>query len=396
MNIVRWLTSGTFRRATAMASHVEKLLAAQRDVLSPPAIQAVTEAIASLRQTLGQGADNAVIVAQMDNLEKVGNEWLKTYPNAAWRENVEVFLVAIAVAMAIRSFFLQPFKIPTGSMQPTLFGITDENLLGKNDVVIPNALHRFFSYWKDGVTYVHVVAKAGGTLESYEAAPKRLLLFNLYQRFQVGGQTYTVWFPPEDMLQRAGLLLRDDRDGTMHRSEKEFKPGEDLIRLKVLAGDHLFVNRIVFNFCHPQRGDIIVFSTKGIDPEAANHWGVDRNQYYIKRLVALGGEHVLIGDDQHLVINGKRLDSSTPNFENVYNFHNQAGDNQYFGHTHLGMLYDANQEFTVQTNHYMVMGDNTRHSLDSRFFGDFSQEFVIGKASFVYWPLSSRFGWGYQ
>ena len=60
----------------------------------------------------------------MENLEKAANKWLKPYPNAAWRENVEVLLVALAVAMGIRTFFLQPFKIPTGSMQPTLYGVT--------------------------------------------------------------------------------------------------------------------------------------------------------------------------------------------------------------------------------------------------------------------------------
>ncbi len=56
----------------------------------------------------------------MDGLEKAANKWLKPYPNATIRENVEVLLVALAVAMGIRTFFLQPFKIPTGSMQPTL------------------------------------------------------------------------------------------------------------------------------------------------------------------------------------------------------------------------------------------------------------------------------------
>ena len=34
-----------------------------------------------------------------------------------------VFLVAIVIAAGVRAYFLQPFKIPTGSMQPTLFGI---------------------------------------------------------------------------------------------------------------------------------------------------------------------------------------------------------------------------------------------------------------------------------
>ena len=65
----------------------------------------------------------------MENLEKAANKWLKPYPNAAWRENVEVLLVALAVAMGIRTFFLQPFKIPTGSMQPTLYGVTSRNLI---------------------------------------------------------------------------------------------------------------------------------------------------------------------------------------------------------------------------------------------------------------------------
>ena len=60
----------------------------------------------------------------MEKLEKAANKWLKPYPHAAWRENVEVLLVALAVAMGIRTFFLQPFKIPTGSMQPTLYGVT--------------------------------------------------------------------------------------------------------------------------------------------------------------------------------------------------------------------------------------------------------------------------------
>jgi signal peptidase I len=42
----------------------------------------------------------------------------------------------------------------------------------------------------------------------------------------------------------------------------------------------------------------------------------------------------------------------------------------------------------------MVMGDNTCDSSDSRTWGSVSKDNVTGKAFFVYWPLTSRFGWG--
>jgi signal peptidase I len=392
--MLRWFLSRRVRLAVAMYRHVERLLAAQRDLLSPQAIDAVKAAIASLRGTVGQGADRETIKAQMGNLEETANQWLKPYPHPAWRENVEVLLVAIGVAMAIRTFFLQPFKIPTGSMQPTLYGITHENLAGRPDAQPPGLLGGLYDYWVNGVSFKHVVAQGGGVLERYDPKPKAFLLFNLSQQFQVGGRKYTVWFPPENLLLRAGLV---DTLGNM--TPHVFTNGEDLIKLRVFAGDHLFVNRMVYNFRHPRRGDIIVFSTKGFDPETAARYRIDPNQYYIKRLVALGNETVSIGDDQHLVIDGRRLDSSTPLFENLYNFDPRkvAGENQYYGHVQTGILFsDSSRQYTVQTNHYMVMGDNTRNSLDSRYLGDFPREYVIGRSSFVYWPIGNRFGFGYR
>jgi signal peptidase I len=50
-------------------------------------------------------------------------------------------------------------------------------------------------------------------------------------------------------------------------------------------------------------------------------------------------------------------------------------------------------EFKVSSDHYLVMGDNTMNSSDSRTWGDFPRTNVIGKSFFVYWPFTERFGW---
>ncbi len=121
--ILRWLFSTTVRNAVAMRKQVHRFLCAQRDVLSPVAFQAVSGALLDFQKALDVRVDKATLKKEMARLEAVANKWLKQYPHATMRENVEVLLVALAVAMAIRTFFLQPFKIPTGSMQPTLFGV---------------------------------------------------------------------------------------------------------------------------------------------------------------------------------------------------------------------------------------------------------------------------------
>jgi signal peptidase I len=331
------------------------------------------------------------------------------------RENVEVLLVAIAVAMGIRTFIAQPFKIPTGSMQPTLYGVTSTPDLrysqsapddSQADVNIdaPPRWKAFFLYWFTGVGYDRVVAKADGIMQPTEDTPQKFLLFNLKQTFtltnELGPQSYTVMFPPDNLLKRAGLL-----DNGGQPTSRRFKRGDTLINLKSYSGDHLFVDRLTYNFRRPKRGEIIVFETRDIAGMPLSQQG----NFYIKRLVALGGEKVRIGDDRHVYINGKRLDASTPHFEKVYSFdpNQPPAESQYSGHLNgraLGFtaryFLDETTEFEVPPNHYMVMGDNTVNSFDSRGWGPFPRENVIGRSWFVYWPFGaqdnrpSRFGWG--
>jgi signal peptidase I len=385
--ILRWFLSKTVRQATAMRKHVQKLLSHQLDVLSPSAIAAIQAAMASCQTAVANNADKAALEKQMENLEQAANKWLRPYPNPAWRENVEVLLVALAVAMGIRTFFLQPFKIPTGSMQPTLFGVTSENLIDKPDFKIPTGLTRV-RQWFEGASYLHVVAEADGPVEAVQP-PFRILIFNIWQKIVAGGKTYIIWFPPDYGAPPAGTL--EARAGL--QSDHSYRKGEDIVKLRVNAGDHLFVDRMTYNFRPPMRGEIIVFETKGID-------NLPQDQFYIKRMVAMGGDRVQLADDRHLIINGKRLDASTPHFENVYSFNPKEPpqESHYSGHVNFPYLSPYFQGkpdgVLVAPDHYMVMGDNTMNSLDSRAWGDFPASNVIGKSFFIYWPITDRFGWG--
>ena len=392
-----------------MRRHVWKLLSAQRDLLPSKAIEGVQASMDEVTKTIAAGTSRKDLLPQMENMEKAANKWLNPYPNPVVRENIEVLLVALVVAMGIRTFFAQPFKIPTGSMQPTLYGVMPQPVPNPGagnqpDLQIPGRLARLYDYWVFGVSYFHITAPEDGLLVAVKP-PVKLLLFNLKQEYRFNDNWYTVWFPADELFQRAGYAVRrftghvgrvNPLTGQLEEGSPRFKRGKDIVRLKVLAGDHLFVDRLTYNFRKPRRGDIIVFETQALDPARAAHFGIAPDQFYIKRLVALGNEKVRIGDDSHLLINGVRLDASSPGFENVYSSGPTAGDEQYFGHVPLGMFEDGHYEHQVPPGRFMVMGDNTRNSLDSRYFGDFSQEYVIGKSWFVYWPISKRFGLGYR
>ena len=52
--------------------------------------------------------------------------------------------------------------------------------------------------------------------------------------------------------------------------------------------------------------------------------------------------------------------------------------------------------FKVRPNHVLTLGDNTMNSSDSRAWGDFERSKIIGRAGFIYWPISERWGWGYR
>ena len=261
--ILRWLLSKTLRDACALRKHGQRLLDAQRDLLSPAAFQLAQDAVLDLQSAINDRVNNRELRRQMEKLEQVADKWVRTYPHPVWRENVEVLLVALAVAMGIRTFFLQPFKIPTGSMQPTLYGITSTNLIANKDFQIPTGWARVKD-WLHGISYVHVVAQTDGTVDAISPM-RRFLIFNIKQSLSIGGVEHTMWFPPDFGEAPPG------EDPLWYRAQLQagrvYHKGEDVVKLEVHAGDHLFVDRLTYNLRKPRRGEIVVFETRGI-PEA--------------------------------------------------------------------------------------------------------------------------------
>jgi signal peptidase I len=443
--ILRRFFSRAIREAVALRKHVQRLLSAQKDLLSPQAIAAVQEKINELNAAIAEGATDGKIRIKAEELQFAGEKWIKIYPHAALRENVEVLLVAIAVAMGIRTFFLQPFKIPTASMQPTLYGITStpdfSNLTGmlrnyggnfddlndeqksqlralgaaqmklQNSITLPTGWQHF-TEWLHGYSYIHFAAPEDGSVQVVTPAWPGSI-FNLYQRIEFAGKWYTFYFPPD-----CGEEALEVRSGIALVPGRVYHKGEDVIKLRVHAGDHLFVDRLTYNFRPPERGEIVVFETKGIPADQRNnppYWTIPDDEFYIKRLVGLSGETISLKQDYdvsgapgsygsmvpvgHLVVDGRELSPLTPHFENVYSFSGaKTGtnvlayhDDEYFGHAMQERLAPG-QEVQIAPGNSFMMGDNTLNSLDSRYWGDIPSTSIIGKSFFVYWPLTKRFG----
>ncbi len=356
-----------------------KLVAYKRDLVSEEVLLDVEREISHLEHAV-EKKDRAQVGEQMQRLDQACGKLTKPTEDAAWRENVEVFLVAIVIALAVRTYFLQPFTIPTGSMQPTLNGI-----IVTKDGPPPSVGRQIVEQALLGRRYVQVIAKDDESILTITEV-KRFFFFTYSELHSSKDNVYLVHATAKQM---GG----DPRNSFDVQLQQEYKKGEPIAQGYIDTGDHVFVDKFSYHFIRPKRDQVFVFSTSGIEgitPKGTPSF------YYIKRLAGLPNDDMRVASPE-LFINGERAKGF--GFERVMSGTAQNRD----GSEYRGYGYDrinsrphyllgADEHFQVPEKAYFAMGDNSYNSADSRYWGTVPQENIAGRALFVYYPFTRHFG----
>lgn len=67
----------------------------------------------------------------------------KQAPKRPWRDNIEAITMAIIMAVMLKYFIIEAYKIPTGSMQPTLMGMADTDLNIEDRILVDKLSYHF-------------------------------------------------------------------------------------------------------------------------------------------------------------------------------------------------------------------------------------------------------------
>src|SRR5690348_1543484 len=156
--------SRSLKHARLLVRHAEKLLRYRCDVLSDTTLAEIRQQIQALENAIRQ-RDLPAVRENSERLDAMVAEHSPAHREAGWRENCEVILVAIVVAVGVRSYFIQPFKIPTGSMQPTLNGIIGRPM----DQPAPNFFKQVIDFVGLGRNYINVVSGDDNVVENVSA-----------------------------------------------------------------------------------------------------------------------------------------------------------------------------------------------------------------------------------
>ena len=384
----------------------------RRDIIAPGQYTALKVLVKEVEILLNNKQENqAVLNPKLDQLDlllrKVGG---KIYPKTFLSDNIEVLLVAAIIVIGIRSFFFQPFIIPTNSMYPTYSGM---NSIVYNGDTSPGRLSRVLNKLTLGARHYKVIANNSGEIELlvaqtsnggqvvfYEVVdgrkwfgimPTRLKEYTFLVDQKPHRLRVPLEFGLEDTLEKSLLKkstpknIRNLGNGLVAISfGQQVNVGDTLLEFSITLGDALFVDRLSYHFRKPKVGDPFVFRTNDILEAVGRATGDYTPKYYIKRIGGAEFEEIEI-------IDGTLHVNNTPRTEVEAFVSNSKQVGEYSGYINERLMAKG-RSMRVPENSYVALGDNSANSADSRYWGFVPDQSVIGKAIFIYYPFTKRWG----
>lgn len=384
------------KQAKLLRKGVKKFLHYKEDLISTENMETIEQRMVDFEAAVAT-RDKEAIKADAKKLTTACEKAIKPSSTPGLRENLEVIFVAIVIAIGIRSYFVQPFRIPTGSMQPTLNGVIAK-LHDPADGAFkePGFLKKFGQKVSEGRNYVDFTIPAGAEIDEI----KEVTMFKFFTWTKIffkdpSMEPESIYVSKKTLLdpvEGGGFGLRSKLGLQFENAElrrvKAHRPLNEDVTLQGYfdTGDQVLVDKVSYHFRQPNRGEVFVFSTRDIygvqSPLPPGH-----SQHYIKRLVAIPNDLMELKEHRGpLWINGKPAEEE--------GIKRVSEDESYGGYT----LYDERHQSNgpplyvqLEDRQYMALGDNSANSADSRSWGPVPEVNLVGPALMVYWPFEH---WG--
>lgn len=406
-SIATMFTPSWKKEALHVVKGARKFVHYKRDLLAPDRVAEIESRRTDLLDAIKSG-DRAKVDEASKQVRGVCDNALPLEKPVGWlEENVEVMFVAIVIALGLRAYYLQPFRIPTGSMQPTLNGIIGKPLAEEN---WPSFAQRMMEKVLRGRTYVKIVNDRDRQVARDERGEPMVRDAQVLHFFSGGEMRFTDSKPlslpaPRNPSYEMGLhsaLVAARKNNWI------IPKGTVLCEGYVDTGDLVLVDKLSYHFRKPKRGEVFVFETLGIRGIHDRSGEQAAGSHYIKRLCGVPGDTLSI-QSPNLLVDGKiarepgiqRVIKGEGPYQINPNGYVLADPREATIHSKPVYQYLASPDATLTLEdkapngmkEYAALGDNTGSSLDSRYWGTVKEFNLVGPALFSLWPFTTGH-WG--